>query len=193
MALEAGELGYDSFVAAGHEGCVIGDFQVFGGLLIRDFQLKSIIRAARGNTNEKCLLIVNAGDNAFNRAVLQVKGVHILRHLHKTEKNSFDHITARLSADHRVAIDIDIRPLVMARGIWRQKAIQRYKDLLRLKEKFEFPITLSTNARSIVEQKSVREVVNLASLIGMEEDDVRETFATVNGLLTPPGPVRVVG
>jgi ribonuclease P/MRP protein subunit RPP1 len=193
MAVEAEDLGFDSIVAIGREGCEIGGFQIIGGILSREIQIKSVIRASRNNANGKNLHIVNAGDNAFNRAALQVKGVHVIRHLHKTEKNSFDHITARLSAENQVAIDIDVRPLVMARGIWRQKAIQRYTDILRLKNRFEFPLTLSTNARSLVEQKSVREIVSLLSLIGMEEEDVMEALATVGFLLSPKGPVRVVG
>ena len=65
--------------------------------------------------NNQTILIVNAGDNGFNRAVLQVRGVHILRHLHKTEKNSFDHITARMAAERGVAVDLDVRPIAMAR------------------------------------------------------------------------------
>ena len=124
----------------------------------------------------------------FNRAIIQIKGVHVIRHLHKTEKNSFDHIIARMSAENHIAIDIDLRPLVMSRGVWRQKAIQRYKDITGLCERFEFPLTLSSNARSVVELKSVREMVNLASLVGIEEPDAREALATINGLIAPQWP-----
>ena len=157
-------------------------------LLIREPQVKAVINAARANSPGKGLLVVNAGNNGFNRAIIQIKGVHVIRHLHKTEKNSFDHIIARMSAENHVAIDIDLRPLVMSRGVWRQKTIQRYKDIIGLCERFEFPLTLSSNARSVVELKSVREMVNLASLVGIAEPDAREALAVIKSLIAPGWP-----
>ena len=135
---------------------------------------------------------MNAGDNSFNRAVIQVRGVHILRHLHKTEKNSFDHITARMAADRGVAIDLDIRPLVMTRGGQRQKTIQRYRDILRLRRKFGFPLTISSNARNPAELRSVREMVSLLAMAGMEESEVFEGLRGPGTILSPKGPVSVV-
>jgi len=193
MVLETRELGFDSIVAIGQTGWEIDGFSVIGGTLVREPQVKAVINAARANSSGTGVLVVNAGNNGFNRAIIQIKGVHVIRHLHKTEKNSFDHIIARMSAENHVAIDIDLRPLVMSRGIWRQKTIQRYKDIIGLCERFEFPLTLSSNARSVVELKSVREMVNLASLVGIAEPDAREALAAIRGLIAPCGPVQVVG
>ena len=193
MVLEIRELGFDSIVAIGQTGWEIDGFTVIGGTLVREPQVKAVINAARANSSGTGLLVVNAGNNGFNRAIIQIKGVHVIRHLHKTEKNSFDHLIARMSAENHVAIDIDLRPLVISRGIWRQKTIQRYKDIIGLCERFEFPLTLSSNARSVVELKSVREMVNLASLVGIAEPDAREALAAIRGLITPCGPVQVVG
>jgi ribonuclease P/MRP protein subunit RPP1 len=174
MVIETRELGFDSIVAIGQPGWEYDGFSVIGGTLIREPQVKAVINAARANLSDKRLLVVNAGNNAFNRAVIQVKGVHVIRHLHKTEKNSFDHVVARMSAENHVAIDIDLRPLVMSRGVWRQKTVQRYKDIIGLCERFGFPLTLSSNARSVVELKSVREMVDLASLVGIAEPDAKD-------------------
>jgi ribonuclease P/MRP protein subunit RPP1 len=193
MVLETRELGFDSIVAIGQTGWETEGFSVIGGTLIREPQVKAVINAARANSPGKGLLVVNAGNNGFNRAIIQIKGVHVIRHLHKTEKNSFDHIIARMSAENHVAIDIDLRPLVMSRGVWRQKTIQRYSDIIGLCDRFEFPLTLSSNARSVVELKSVREMVNLASLVGITEPDARKALAGIRSLITPRGPVQVVG
>jgi ribonuclease P/MRP protein subunit RPP1 len=193
MVIETREMGFDSIVAIGQQGWEQDGFSVIGGTLIREPQVKTVINAARTNSPAKGLLLVNAGNNGFNRAVIQIKGVHVIRHIHKTEKNSFDHSIARMSAENHVAIDIDLRPLVMSRGIWRQKTIQRYKDIMGLCERFEFPITLSSNARSVVELKSVREMVGLASLVGISEPDARKALSVISSLISPAGPVHVVG
>ncbi|MEI7435010.1 MAG: RNase P subunit p30 family protein [Methanomicrobiales archaeon] len=193
MVLESRSLGFDSIVAIGQQGWEQDGFSVIGGTLVREPQVKAVINAARVNSPAKGLLVVNAGNNGFNRAIIQVKGVHVIRHLHKTEKNSFDHIIARMSAENNVAIDIDLRPLVMSRGVWRQKTVQRYKDIIGLCDRFEFPLTISSNARSVVELRSVREMVNLASLVGIAEPDAREALAVIKSLISPAGPVQVVG
>jgi ribonuclease P/MRP protein subunit RPP1 len=193
MVIEARELGFDSIVAIGQQGWETDGFSVIGGTLVRETQVKAVINAARANSPGKGLLVVNAGNNSFNRAIIQIKGVHVIRHLHKTEKNSFDHIIARMSAENNVAIDLDLRPLVMSRGVWRQKTIQRYKDIIGLWGRFEFPLTLSSNARSVVEMKSVREMVNLAALVGLGEPGSRDALSAIKALLTPAGPVQVVG
>ncbi|MEI6293622.1 MAG: RNase P subunit p30 family protein [Methanomicrobiales archaeon] len=193
MVIETRELGFDSIVAIGQQGWETDGFSVIGGTLVRETQVKAVINAARANSPGKGLIVVNAGNNSFNRAIIQIKGVHVIRHLHKTEKNSFDHIIARMSAENHVAIDIDLRPLVLSRGVWRQRTIQRYKDIIGLCERFEFPLTLSSNARSVVELKSVREMVNLATLVGLEETGAKEALSTIKGLLIPAGPVQVVG
>ncbi|MCX6700984.1 MAG: ribonuclease P [Methanomicrobiales archaeon] len=192
MVIEARERGFDSIVAIGQPCWEQDGFSVIGGTLVREPHVKAVLNASRANASGKGLLVVNGGNNAFNRAVIQVKGVHVIRHLHKTEKNSFDHIIARMSAENHVAIDIDLRPLVMLRGVWRQKAIQRYSDITGLCERFGFPLTLSSNARSVVELKSVREILDLASLVGIAEPDARKALATVKSLLSPVGPVQVV-
>ncbi len=192
MAVEAGDLGFEGIIAIDQKNSATGDLQVIGGRLIRVQQIKPVIQAARNSMNDQTILIVNAGDNGFNRAVLQVRGVHILRHLHKTEKNSFDHITARMAAERGVAVDLDVRPIAMARGGPRQKAIQRYRDILRLRRRFRFPITVSSNARNPAELKSVREMISLLSMAGMEETEVMEGLKTPGILLSPKGPVSVV-
>jgi len=189
---EAGGLGFDGIVAIGQQCTGTGTPRVIEGILVRDQQVKAVVRAARDTADGRALLIVNAGDNGFNRAALQVKGVHILRHLHKTEKNSFDHIMARMAADRIVAIDLDVRPLVMTRGGQRQKTIQRYRDILRLMRRFEFPVSVSSNARNPAELKSVREMVSLLAMAGMEESEVIEGLKTPGMLMAPRGPVSVV-
>ena len=195
MISEAGGLGFDNIVAIGQKWSPArtpGTPHVIEGILVRDRQVRAVVRAARDAANGQALLIVNAGDNGFNRAVLQVKGVHIIRHLHKTEKNSFDHIIARMAADRSVAIDLDVRPLVMTRDGQRQKTIQRYRDILRLMRRFEFPVSVSSNARNPAEMKSVRELVSLLAMAGMEESEVIEGLKTPGTLLAPRGPVSVV-
>ncbi|PKG32247.1 RNase P subunit p30 family protein, partial [Methanoregula sp.] len=95
--------------------------------------------------------------------------------------------------DNRVAVDIDLSCLISARGIARQKAIQRYRDVMVLEQRFEFPLTLSTYARSVLDLRAVREVSGLCTLLGMDLPDVEKALAGVGTVTAPPEmAVRVV-
>jgi ribonuclease P/MRP protein subunit RPP1 len=109
------------------------------------------------------------------------------------DKKGFDHVSAKMAADNNVAVDIDLSVLTLARGIARQRAIARYRDVLVLEQRFEFPLTPSTYARSVLDLRAVREFTGLCSLLDMDISSVEKSLAGVGAVLTPPAPaVRVI-
>jgi ribonuclease P/MRP protein subunit RPP1 len=182
MAIEARELGFDSMVAMEIPGQMLGGIRVLSGAIIREPQIKDVIDAVRARERSTDVVFVNAGDNPFNRAVLTLRGVHVLRHIHKTHRSSFDHVTARIAAERQIALDIDIYPLVHLRGMYRQRALRWYEDLVRLREHYPFPLTISSNARSVLDQRSPRELINLCALFGMSPDDVASALSPLESV-----------
>jgi len=193
MALEAKALGFDSLVAADTPSGVFYGIEIYSGILIRDTAVRDLISRIKRERHNKAVVSVQAGDNGFNRSVINLKGVHILRGLHSADKNAFDHVAAKMAADNRVAIDLDLSPLISGRGFSRQRVMHRYRDILVLKRRFEFPITLSSHARSILDMRAVREITGLCSLIGMDIPDVEMAFFGVDMITAPPNPaVKVI-
>jgi ribonuclease P/MRP protein subunit RPP1 len=193
MALEAKALGFDRLVAADTPSGVFYGIEIFSGILIRDTAVRDLISRIKRERNNKAVVSVQAGDNGFNRSVINLKGVHILRGLHSADKNAFDHVAAKMASDNRVAIDLDLSPLISGRGFTRQRAMHRYRDILVLERRFEFPITLSSHARSILDMRAVREIAGLCSLLGMDIPDVEKAFFGVDIITTPPNPaVKVI-
>lgn len=193
FALEAAALGFDSLVALDTPQATYGDIAVKRGILIRTPSMKEVMAQVKREAGSGTVISVKAGDAGFNRAVVGYRGVHILRGVHAADKNAFDHVTAKMAADNRVAVDIDLSVLIAARGVARQRAIQRYRDVLVLEERFEFPLTLSTYARSVLDLRAVREITGLCSLLGMDLGDVERAFGGVGAVTEPVQPaVRVV-
>jgi ribonuclease P/MRP protein subunit RPP1 len=193
MALEAKALGFDCLVAADTPSGEFYGIEIHPGILIRDTGVKDLISRIKRERNHEAVVSVQAGDNGFNRSVINLKGVHILRDLHSADKNAFDHVAAKMAADNGVAIDLDLSPLISGRGFTRQRAMHRYRDILVLKRRYEFPITISSHARSILEMRAVREITGLCSLIGMDIPDVEKAFFGVDIITTPPNPaVKVI-
>ncbi|PKL70217.1 MAG: ribonuclease P [Methanomicrobiales archaeon HGW-Methanomicrobiales-1] len=193
LALQAAALGFDSIVAADAPPGTYEGVEVRSGLMIRDVPVKDVISAVKRYRDSGRVISVNASNNSFNRAAIGVKGVHILRGIQNADKTAFDHVAAKMAADNRVAVDIDLSPIIMGRSVARQRAIHRYMDIMVLEQRFEFPITLSTHARSLLDMRNVRDVAGLCSLIGMDVPDVERALAGVGTVLTPIEPsVRVI-
>jgi ribonuclease P/MRP protein subunit RPP1 len=98
-----------------------------------------------------------------------------------------------MAADNRVAIDLDLSVLISGRGNTRQRAMHRFRDVLTLEQRFEFPLTLSSYAHSVLDMRAVREITGLCSLIGMDISDVENAFSGVDLIISsPPRAVTVI-
>ena len=193
MALEAAELGFDSIVAIGDAGRQPPGATVVRGAVIGAVSIKEVVRQVREPAVRRAgVVYVDAGEIAFNRAVVTVKEVHVVRNIHAARRNAFDHVAARSAAEHGVAVDISMAPLIQCRGAKRQRALQRYADILSLHRRYGFPLTISSDARSILGQRSVREIRGLCALFGMTGAEVSEALSSVGRITESYRPVRVV-
>lgn len=193
MALESKNLGFDRLVAADTPSGEFYGIEVCTGIIIRSTPLKDLINRVKRERNSEAVVSVEAGDNGFNRAVISLKGVHIIRGIQSAEKTAFDHVAAKMAADNRVAIDLDLSFLLSGRGIARQRAMHRFRDVLILEQRFEFPLTISSYAHSIMDMRAVREITGLCSLMGMDIPDVEKAFFGVDIITASLNPaVKVI-
>jgi ribonuclease P/MRP protein subunit RPP1 len=189
MALTARELGFDQVVASGGSGDVPG---VLRGTIISGASVKEVSSQVQGLPPGEAVVMVTAGDLAFNRAILGLRGVRVLKGIHRSPKGAFNHVAAREAEERGIAVELDLSPLVQERGVPRQKVIFRYRQIIDLHRRYRFPLTLASNARSILGQRSVREMVLLARLFGMEEAEVMGALSSLDTILGGRSPVQVV-
>ncbi|MCP1663119.1 MAG: ribonuclease P [Methanocalculus sp. MSAO_Arc1] len=182
MADTASAFGYDTVVAIGHPNTEIKGVRVLNGTIVHEKSLKAVNAAVRKRTYD--IIGVQAGENSFNRSVIQTDGVHLLTDLFQTQRNAFDHVTAKLAAKRHIAIHLDIGRIIVCHGHMRQKVLSRYRELLALQRKFGFSFALGSGAESILGQRSVREMVLLAELFGMTEDETIQALGTVPDLFS---------
>lgn len=190
MARTAREYGFDTLVAIDQPSAEYHGVSILKGIIVSERTMKAVNAAVRkrGDT----IIGVAAGENSFNRSVIQTPGVSLLTGICSTRRNAFDHVTARYAAEKRVAIHLDIGMLITCRGHTRQKVLTRYHELLFLQRKYGFPFALGSGAASILDQRSVREMVQLCGLFGMERDEVRTALATIPELRQESSFPRVV-
>ncbi|TAJ43664.1 RNase P subunit p30 family protein [Methanofollis fontis] len=190
MALEARECGYSIIVSDVGEGEFYG-VRAVRGVIVRERTAKDAIRAVR-RAPDDAIVSVCAGDAGFTRSMVSFPGVHILKGVHLAGKFAFDHVAARTAAEKGVCVEIDLAPIIAYRGRERQRVLACYADILHLQRRYGFGLCIGSNARSVLGQRSVREASGLCSLFGMREEECIAAFSSVEGLLEPSGPVRVV-
>jgi ribonuclease P/MRP protein subunit RPP1 len=186
MALEAKNLGFDRLVAIDTPPADYYGIEICTGIIIKGIPLKDIISRIKKERSTESLVSVEAGDNSYNRTVISLKGVHSIRGIQSAEKNAFDHVAAKMAADNRVAIDLDLSVIVFGRGSTRQRAMHRYRDVLILEQRFELPLTLSSYAHSVLDMRAVREITGLCSILGMDIPDVEKAFSGVDSIMSSP-------
>ncbi len=191
MALEARGLGFDSLVAIGVPSGEYAGVPVREGVVIADVPARDAAAMVKRSIEGR-LVMVRAGDNGYNRAMLGVRGVDILCGIENADRHAFDHVTAKIAADNYVAIDISLAPLIQKRGHHRQKALDRYRDILMLSRKFSFPLVLSTHAESVLGMRSVREMSGLASVIGFDLPEIEQALGFTGSRSSGRPPVRVI-
>lgn len=184
--------GFTGAIAVGiPAGCTIGSVRFLSGAEITANSVKSCRDALR-NAPKTDVVMVHAGDAAFNRAVLGNISLHILRGIHHTDKRAFDHVSARMAADRGVAVDIDLSRLIAESGPRRQRTLERYREISRLSRKYGFMLTLSSGARSLTGLRSVRAFTLLGAVAGLDESQVTEALAAPASLMSPHKSVEVI-
>ncbi|KQC03927.1 MAG: hypothetical protein APR53_04375 [Methanoculleus sp. SDB] len=193
LAEEAAGLGYDCIVCTGQvDPAVATRIPVICGAVVAGRTFQDVLGRIRRDTGQAHLIMACAGDVKLNRALLSYRGIHILRGVHTVHSKAFDHICAKNAAESETAVNISLFPIVHGRGPIRQNALRCYSDVLRLHRRYGFPVTVSSDAHSILDLRSARVVPRLCSLFGMEPEEAEEALGAPGRLLNPRRSVEVV-
>jgi ribonuclease P/MRP protein subunit RPP1 len=119
-----------------------------------------------------CVLAVHGGDETINRAACEDSRVDVLAHPGEGRTPGLNHVIARLAADHGVAIEFSLYPIVRYRGGPRVRALAAHRANFALVRKFGVPYVITSGALSSYDLRDVRAVAALCRLFGMGERDV---------------------
>ncbi|HJJ36570.1 MAG TPA: hypothetical protein O0X27_05300 [Methanocorpusculum sp.] len=149
---------------------------------------RELQNAVRGCARDAAV-IVDAGENSFNRFALSQPKTAFLAGLENLPKNGFDHITAKLAADKNVGLVIELAAIIDYRR--RKTALKSYADILALQRKYRFPLVIATGAETRFGIRSIPETVALCSLFGMTRAEVYAAISAPESVLHPHETVEV--
>ena len=163
--------------------------EVIRGVRITAKTAKELMTSAR-KAPKGALVIADVGDNSFNRTAITTKGIHLLAGLDTLPKAGFEHITAKMAAQHNVGLVIELGKIIDPKT--RRSALSHYADILKLQRKYRFPLVIASSAKSPSGLKNLYETAALCSLFGMERAEVYSALNALDGILHPKQTVEVV-
>ncbi|MDI9437467.1 MAG: RNase P subunit p30 family protein [Euryarchaeota archaeon] len=144
--------------------------------------LKRKIQKFRMRTD---VLLVHGGDLKVNRAAVEDPRVDVLAHPYRGRRDSgFNHVLAKKAAENNVAVEINIGYLLRNRNHRRQKVLAQFRELVKLKSKFHFPMVITTGARSLYDLRSPLDLMALSKCFGMDKESSFFALSTVPKAIT---------
>ncbi len=158
------------------------------GIRVSGRTAKELIATSK-RVNKSTILMVDVGDNSFNRTALTTKNVKLLAGLDALPKAGFDHITAKMAHDKNIGLVIELDKIIHGRT--RRQALSHYAEILKLQRKYRFPLVIASGAKSPLEVRNIQETIALCSLFGMERSEVYQALNALDDILTPKNAVEV--
>ncbi|MDI6645154.1 MAG: RNase P subunit p30 family protein [Methanobacteriaceae archaeon] len=127
------------------------------------------------------VLIVQGGRVKINRAACEDPRVDIISQPNKKRRDcGLNHILSKEAAKNQVAVEININSILQSRYSYRSKLFSQYRDILKLHEKFKFPIIITSAGTSIYDLRKPRDIIRLTQCFGMKKHD------SVNSMTNSP-------
>jgi len=125
------------------------------------------------------VLVVHGGSESINRSAVENPNVDVLTNLPTGRDNGFNHVLAKSAHDNEVAIAFNLDVIIKQRGGRRVHALGHFRKNLQLARKYNVPTILTSNAMSCYDMRAPREMIALAGLFGMEEDEANAALSTI--------------
>jgi len=124
------------------------------------------------------VLIVNGGNIKINRAACEDPRVDILANPYKNRRDSgINHIIAKKAAENKVALEIGLNQIIKTRSSVRAKILSNFRQIIKLKHKFKFPLITTSNAHSIYDLRTPEDIITLLSCLGMDSQEAKNSLS----------------
>ena len=137
-------------------------------------EIRKIINKYRDKSNYiSCL----GGDLKINRSVCENPKIDVLsRPYYKRRDSGMNHVLAKEAARNNVAIELCFRDILNNRLRYRANVISSFKEILMFHRKFNFPIILTTDSKSVYHVRSTRDIMTFFKSIGFTEKEIYNGF-----------------
>jgi len=143
---------------------------VFKGIEIKAKNQEDLKRKVKKFRKKAEVLLVQGGDLKINRAAVEDARVDILSNPYYGRRDSgFNHVLAREAARNNVAVEINVGYFLKNHNHRRGKILAQFRELSKLKSKYNFPLVITSGAHSVYGLRSPHDLMELAACFGMDK------------------------
>ncbi len=126
---------------------------------IKPSRLRDEIKKQRTSQN---ILIVRGGEEELSRHAVETEGLDIL-----LQPEKFNNVLAATAANNSMTLGFDIGSIIRLRGEPRSRELRIMRTNLKHARKYNLQMILTSDAHSLYDLRSPREMAALAGLFGM--------------------------
>jgi len=173
LALEAKRLGYSGIAITSsitsEKEAIPPNFSIYRSIEIsaKPSKIREEIKKHKDS-----ILTAAGGAEDFNRAAVETEGLDILMHPYQ-----FNNVLAKAAFDNSIAIGFNLGAIIHLRGDARVRELSIMRANLKHARKYKLSMVLTSNAHSIYDLRSPREMAALAGIFGMSPKEAVEAMS----------------
>jgi ribonuclease P/MRP protein subunit RPP1 len=146
--------------------------EIYNGVAIRAKNPEQMKNKVGKFRKEADVILVLGGDQKINRAACEDPRVDIIAQPYRNRRDcGINHVIGKKAAENRVAVELNIRYLSKTSSYLRYKVLAYFREILKLKRKYDFPLIITSDARTIFDQHSPQDIIALSRCFGMDRQE----------------------
>lgn len=149
-------------------------FEFEFGLEINPKSQNELYKLSKKYRNESKYISVLGGDLAINRAACENRQIDVLSRPYFRNRNScgINHVLAKEAVRNNVAIELCFNDILSSYLSFRAKIMANFREIIKLYNKFRFPLIITSGASSIWETRSPKDIFSVFKNFGLSQDDL---------------------
>lgn len=124
--------------------------------------------------NKAKFISVFGGDSKINRIACENIQIDVLsRPYFKRRDCGINHILAKEAFKNNVAIELCFKDILTSYLSYRAKILSHFREIIKLHQKFRFPLIITTGSSSMFDIRSPRDLSAVFKSIGLAKDEIK--------------------
>ena len=146
--------------------------KLYSGILINAKNPDDLRQKVNKARKKADVVMVRGGDQKINRAACEDPRVDVLSKPYLQRRDcGINHVIAKKAAINNVAVELNIKHLTKTNSYLHYKVLSYFREIIKLKRKFDFPIIITSNAKSIYDLHTPRDLIALSGCFGMDHKE----------------------
>jgi ribonuclease P/MRP protein subunit RPP1 len=152
--------------------------ELYKGILIKARNPDDMKQKVKKYRKEFDVVMVQGGDQKINRAACEDLQVDIISKPYFNRRDcGLNHVIAKKAAQNEVAIELNIKHLNKTSPYLHYKVLSYFREIIKLKKKFDFPLIITSSAKSIYDLHSPLDLIALSKCFGMDQEDAMRALS----------------